>query len=233
LLGLISSVILISSLLVLSNKESSNPATQSSSPYLNGIYNASQAKSYFNNKPVKVLVRSNEILSLSLTFALKLLFDYFNNKLTEKATEEIRARELTNILNKLGPTFIKVGQSLSIRRDLLRPSYLTALSSLQDQVPPFDSKVAVDIIEKELGAPIRNIFLSGVTSTEKVIAAASLGQVYRARLLSTNTEVAVKVQRPDILETVALDMHILREAAPIIKKVAGLQSDLVGIVGVF
>jgi len=200
-------------------------------PYLNGEYNPSQANSYFRDKPFKVLSRSNQLFSSSLNFILKLVFDYLDNKLTDPDTESLRAQELTSLLTKLGPTFIKVGQSLSIRSDLLRPSYLSALSKLQDQVPPFDSKIAVRILEEELKAPISTIFLSGISPQEKVIAAASLGQVYKARLLSNNLEVAVKIQRPNIIEEVALDMYILRLVAPVVKRIAGLQSDLVGIIG--
>ena len=200
-------------------------------PYLNGEYNPSQANSYFRDKPFKVISRSNQLFSSSLNFIVKLLFDYLDNKLTDPNTESLRAQELTSLLTKLGPTFIKVGQSLSIRSDLLRPAYLSALSKLQDQVPPFDSKIAVSILEEELKAPINTIFLSGISPQEKVIAAASLGQVYKARLLSNNLEVAVKIQRPNIIEEVALDMYILRLVAPVVKRIAGLQSDLVGIIG--
>lgn len=156
--------------------------------------------------------------------------DYWAGKLFDLDTERSRAQEATTLLTTLGPTFIKVGQSLSIRRDLLRPAYLEALSKLQDQVPAFDSMKAVEIIEKELGRPFTKVFSSGISKNENVVAAASLGQVYRARLLVDNREVAVKVQRPNILENVALDMHILRSAAPVVRSLAGLQSDLVGIV---
>ena len=200
------------------------------SPYESGSYDPAEAKLYFESKPLKVTLRQGEILLASLTFGISLLSDYFNGKLTDPETETTRGKQVTKLLADLGPTFIKVGQSLSIRSDLLRPAYLQALTKLQDEVPPFDSKVAVEIIEKEIGKPINAVFKSGISSTEKVIAAASLGQVYKAKLLADNMEVAIKVQRPEILDLVALDMHILREAAPLIKKIAGLESDLVGIV---
>jgi predicted unusual protein kinase regulating ubiquinone biosynthesis (AarF/ABC1/UbiB family) len=85
-------------------------------------------------------------------------------------------------------------------------------TQLQDQVPAFETEIAKQIIERELGRPADQVF-QGLT---KPIAAASLGQVYRARLASGENkglEVAVKVQRPDILERVALDMHLIRSRA--------------------
>lgn len=208
----------------------SSTAPQPSAPYLSKVYNPQEAKIYFDQKPVAVLQRSAQILGNSLAFGLRLLNDYWSGRLFDPETEKTRSQEVTRLLTALGPTFIKVGQSLSIRRDLLRPAYLDALSKLQDQVPAFSSTEAVAIIEKELGRPVDEIFSSGMSKNVNVVAAASLGQVYRARLRVDNTEVAVKVQRPNVLENVALDMHILRTAAPLVKSLAGLQSDLVGIV---
>jgi predicted unusual protein kinase regulating ubiquinone biosynthesis (AarF/ABC1/UbiB family) len=107
----------------------------------------------------------------------------------------------------LGPSFIKVGQSLSIRTDLLSPAYVRGLKSLQDQVPPFPTPQAIKIIEDELGSSIQDVF---VDFSDEPIAAASLGQVYKAKLKVNGQEVAVKVQRPDIMNQIALDMHLLR-----------------------
>ena len=122
---------------------------------------------------------------------------------------------------------VQVGQSLSIRTDLLRPAYIAGLTQLQDQVPSFPTEIALSIIEEEIGKSPNLLFLSGMGKDAKVVAAASLGQVFKAKLRD-GSEVAVKVQRPGILEQVALDMHLLRSVAPIVKKVAGLQSDLEG-----
>jgi len=102
------------------------------------------------------------------------------------------------------------------------------LSTLQDQVPPFDTATAAAILEQEWGRPISDV-LEGQLSA-KPIAAASLGQVYKAKLRSTGQEVAIKVQRPDIEESIALDMHLLREFAPIAKRVFSLNTDTVGTV---
>ena len=200
------------------------------SPYRTSLYDPKEAAEYFNKRPLSLLKRSYEISSPVIMFGFQLYIDYLRGSLFEPAIEEQRAKDITQLLTKLGPTFIKVGQSLSIRTDLLRPAYLKELAKLQDQVPPFSSAEAVEIIEKELGVNVKSIFISGVSKEDKVVAAASLGQVYRARLARDNKEVAVKVQRPYILERVAIDMHILRSFAPILKSIAGLQSDLVGLV---
>ena len=131
------------------------------------------------------------------------------------------------LLTVLGPTFIKIGQSLSIRTDLLSPAYVRGLKSLQDQVPAFPTVEAREIIEGELGQSIDSVF-SEFSPTP--VAAASLGQVYRARLKSDGTEVAVKVQRPNIMDQIALDMHLLREIAPVARRSFNLNSDTVGTV---
>ena len=131
------------------------------------------------------------------------------------------------LLATLGPTFIKIGQSLSIRTDLLSPAYIRGLETLQDQVPAFDTDVAREILAEEWGCPVESVI---DMLPPKPVAAASLGQVYRATLKSTGQDVAIKVQRPQITEQIALDMHLLREAAPILKRTFNLNSDTVGTV---
>jgi predicted unusual protein kinase regulating ubiquinone biosynthesis (AarF/ABC1/UbiB family) len=131
------------------------------------------------------------------------------------------------LLTVLGPTFIKIGQSLSIRTDLLSPAYVRGLKTLQDQVPAFPTAEAREIIEGELGQSIDSLF-SEFSLTP--VAAASLGQVYRARLKSDGREVAIKVQRPNIMNQIALDMHFLREIAPVLRRSFNLNSDTTGTV---
>ena len=144
-----------------------------------------------------------------------------------KETEYQRGKELAELLTRLGPTFIKVGQSLSIRTDLLSPAYIRGLETLQDNVPAFETSVAKEILQAEWGRPVEAI-LENMPAAP--IAAASLGQVYRAKLKATGEEVAIKVQRPNIMTQIALDMHLLREIAPIVKRLGGLNSDTVGTV---
>jgi predicted unusual protein kinase regulating ubiquinone biosynthesis (AarF/ABC1/UbiB family) len=105
----------------------------------------------------------------------------------------------------LGPTFIKIGQSLGTRADLLPLAYIKELSTLQDQVPPFPTSEAFARIETELGRPVGDAFAE---IDAEPVASASLGQVYRARL-RTGEEVAVKVQRPNLREKVSFDIAVL------------------------
>jgi predicted unusual protein kinase regulating ubiquinone biosynthesis (AarF/ABC1/UbiB family) len=112
-------------------------------------------------------------------------------------------------LLKLGPTFIKIGQSLATRADLLPLSYIKALTSLQDNVPAFPNEVAWAIIERELGAPVPQLYAEFEPTP---VAAASLGQVYRA-ILPTGETVAVKVQRPHLDQTINFDLAVLRRMA--------------------
>ncbi|HEX8423961.1 MAG TPA: AarF/ABC1/UbiB kinase family protein [Pyrinomonadaceae bacterium] len=128
----------------------------------------------------------------------------------ESSTKEARLQKqavwLKTRLIELGPTFIKIGQSLGTRGDLLPLAYVKELSLLQDQVPPFPTTEAYARIEAELGRTLQEAYAEIDAAP---VAAASLGQVYRARL-HTGEEVAVKVQRPDLARTVAFDIAILR-----------------------
>ncbi|GLC42639.1 hypothetical protein PLESTB_001122400 [Pleodorina starrii] len=123
-----------------------------------------------------------------------------------------RAKELRTLLGKLGPALVKIGQALSARPDLLPRTYLEALSELQDRLPSFPNEIAFAVIEEELGQPVTELFSE---LSELPVAAASLGQVYRARLLD-GTDVAVKVQRPNIGETIAVDMLLLRRLMAVV-----------------
>jgi predicted unusual protein kinase regulating ubiquinone biosynthesis (AarF/ABC1/UbiB family) len=120
-----------------------------------------------------------------------------------------------------------VGQSLSIRTDLLSPAYVRGLATLQDQVPSFDTGTARIILEEEWKRPIEQV-IDNLPS--QPIAAASLGQVYKCKLKSTGQDVAVKVQRPAIKEQIALDMHLLRQAAGPLKRFFNLNTDTEGTV---
>ncbi|HET9529569.1 MAG TPA: AarF/UbiB family protein, partial [Blastocatellia bacterium] len=105
-------------------------------------------------------------------------------------------------LIRLGPTFIKMGQMLATRADLLPLEYIDELASLQDNVPPYPNRQAMKLIQDELGRPASELFSE---MSDAPIASASLGQVYRARLL-TGEVVAVKVQRPCLEALIARDL---------------------------
>lgn len=131
------------------------------------------------------------------------------------ADKEIPAlsRQARIDLQDLGPTFIKAGQMMSVRPDVLPQATLDELTKLQDAVVPFDTKIAVQQIEKELGGPLGQFFTS---ISEEPVAAASLAQVYLATLNDgKDTKVAVKVQRPSVLGTVSKDLYVLRRAAEV------------------
>lgn len=128
---------------------------------------------------------------------------------TRREREIKRARWLKDELVALGPTFIKIGQALSTRVDLLPLTYVDEMAVLQDRIPPFDTALARQFIEQELGKPVHELFRD---FPDAPIAAASLGQVYRTWLHS-GEEVAVKVQRPELLETFAVDLAALRYMA--------------------
>jgi predicted unusual protein kinase regulating ubiquinone biosynthesis (AarF/ABC1/UbiB family) len=125
----------------------------------------------------------------------------------KEAQLERQALWLKEHLLALGPTFIKIGQSLGTRGDLLPLAYVKELATLQDQVPPFPTDEAFARIEAELGRPLREAYAE---IDAEPIAAASLGQVYRARL-HTGAEVAVKVQRPHLPEIIGYDIAVLHK----------------------
>jgi len=129
--------------------------------------------------------------------------------------EGSRAESLTTAervrlaLEELGATFIKLGQFLSTRADLLPPEYQTELAKLQDSAPPFDSKTAKEMIEAELGQPTSALFAS---FDLEPLAAASIGQAHAATLRN-GAEVIVKVRRPGVVEQVEEDLEILQNLA--------------------
>lgn len=141
------------------------------------------------------------------------------------------AARLRAALEELGPTFVKFGQMLSVRQDLLPEPFARELQHLQSDVPPFPSPEARAIVERELGAGVESLF---ERFDEAPLAAASLCQVHRARL-HDGTEVVVKIQRPGIAATIEADLSLLRFLARLLDRhVARLQQfNLVGLVEEF
>ncbi len=134
---------------------------------------------------------------------------FLGGETNREKNQEKQAVWLKKELIELGPTFIKIGQSMGTRADLLPLPFVKALGELQDNVPPFPNEIAFARIEAELGRKISDVYAEFELQP---VAAASLGQVYRARL-HTGEEVAVKVQRPNLESTVRGDIAILKKVA--------------------
>ncbi len=167
-------------------------------------YNPATNNARYSNRPFTVLARLISIVFPFSRFALGVWWDNFRGNSIPK--QKKRARQLIKILTKLGPAYIKIGQALSTRPDVVPPAYLEELTTLQDKIPSFPNEVAFRFIEEELGKPPEEIYAE---LSPEPIAAASLGQVYKGRL-KTGEEVAVKVQRPNLDRRITLDVYIMR-----------------------
>jgi predicted unusual protein kinase regulating ubiquinone biosynthesis (AarF/ABC1/UbiB family) len=170
-------------------------------------YNANAIARYYSLRPWLAIARAIKIVWFFAGFILGLKWDEWRGEVERNKFK--RAIQLRQILTSLGPTFIKVGQALSTRPDLIRKDFLDELIKLQDQLPPFDNAIAYRIIETQLNASVAEIYSELSPSP---VAAASLGQVYRGRLYS-GEEVAVKVQRPNLRPVITLDLYLMRWAA--------------------
>ncbi|MDJ0553316.1 MAG: AarF/ABC1/UbiB kinase family protein [Microcoleaceae cyanobacterium MO_207.B10] len=170
-------------------------------------YDPEAIAEYYRYRMWLVIWRFLRIVFSFAGFFVGVLWDKWRYQKVEDTPQ--RATQLRKILTGLGPTFIKVGQALSTRPDLVRKDFLEELTKLQDQLPPFDNEMAISIIESELGQTIEEVFQE---ISPKPVAAASLGQVYKARLRS-GEEVAVKVQRPHLLPVITLDLYLMRWGA--------------------
>lgn len=179
-------------------------------------YDAEAIAQHYRKLPLLVVRRMVTIVWILGGFFLRLKWDEWRG--IEEKTKYKRARQLRELLTKLGPTYIKVGQALSTRPDLVRKDFLEELTKLQDQLPPFDSAIAFEIIEQELNRSLKEIYRE---ISPKPVAAASLGQVYRA-VLHSGEEVAVKVQRPNLEPRLTLDLFIMRSGIRKIKSLLPL-----------
>ncbi|CAI0436773.1 unnamed protein product [Linum tenue] len=184
-----------------------------SSEFLPTVYDPATISAYWGKRPQAVATRIVQLLSVAGGFLSRILWDVINNKVNEN--QVARAIELREIVTSLGPAYIKLGQALSIRPDILSPVAMTELQKLCDKVPSFPDDIAMALLEEELGEPWQNIY-SELSSSP--IAAASLGQVYKGRLKETGELVAVKVQRPFVLETVTVDLFVIRNLGLFLRK---------------
>ncbi|XP_024533437.1 uncharacterized protein LOC9641772 [Selaginella moellendorffii] len=189
------------------------------------VYSPQAISAYWGKRPAAVFTRIFQLLGVAGGFLSHLAGDIVSKKLKEN--EVARAIELREIVTSLGPAYIKLGQALSIRPDILSPAAMTELQKLCDKVPSFPNDIAMDLIEKELGQPWTELYSELSPSP---IAAASLGQVYKGRLKETGEPVAVKVQRPYVLETVTIDLYIIRKLGLALRKFPQIATDVVGLV---
>jgi ubiquinone biosynthesis protein len=153
----------------------------------------------------------------SLRFATRV----FLNKLRRQrqSWQALLGQSMTELCTALGATFIKIGQILSTRCDLLPPDVTTPLTSLQDRIKPFAFRYVPAIIQAQLGNPLHEIFAE---FEEQPISSASIASVYRARL-HTGQQVAVKVRRPDIVRKVRNDLRLMRFCARIMARLPAMR----------
>ncbi len=145
---------------------------------------------------------------------IKILAFYGFGHIVDSKFNEIKAPEnLRKAFEELGPTFIKIGQILSTRPDILSEAYINELSKLQDKVPENDFSDINKLFFEEFNISIEDAFL---TFYKKPLASASISQVYSARL-HNNEEVIVKIQRPEIKEKMNMDLNILKKYLPLEK----------------
>jgi ubiquinone biosynthesis protein len=177
------------------------------------------------SKRYKHLKRLKEILQVISKEGLGFTIDYLGIDKTLKLPWHIRqtgktkniipmASRVRVVLEQLGPTFIKLGQVLSTRADLLPPGYLKELELLQDNIPPLSFEQMEKVIEEELVKPIKQVF-SEINNNP--IASASIGQVYKASLV-TGEQVIIKVQRPGISKIIETDLEIISDLAHLLEE---------------
>ena len=177
------------------------------------VYDKAQIQKYWDKQGGALQRRWGEFLSLSVPFLTKVATLAITGGSAELSkNDRALAKDARIIIEKLGPTYIKAGQMMSVRPDVLPQAALDELAVLQDSVKAFETSVAIDTIESELGGPLAEFFDE---ISETPVAAASLAQVYRAKLKGKDEYVAVKVQRPKILDTVSKDLYVLRRAAEV------------------
>ncbi|CAI6007529.1 unnamed protein product [Closterium sp. NIES-65] len=189
------------------------------------VYDPDLIATYWQKRPGAIFSRIVQLLAVSGDFLTKVAADIVTKKLKENEVK--RAMELREIVTSLGPAYIKLGQALSIRPDILSPAAMVELQKLCDKVPSFDNDIAMALMEDELGLPPSEVFSE---LSPAPIAAASLGQVYKGKLKSTGEAVAVKVQRPYVLETVTIDLYIIRRLGLALRGIPQIATDVVGLV---
>ena len=181
-------------------------------------YDLAAIEAYLDEHPLTVLRRTVVVSAQALRVGTLLLLDWHTGAWERNMDQ--RAEMCLHIIEDLGPSFIKLAQLMSTRVDMMPPAYLQHFSKLQDRVRPFSTADARDILTAELGCPPEQIFQ---TISAKPVAAASIGQVYRGILQDHfgGQEVAIKIQRPNILENSSLDLFVIRKIISFIGTLPG------------
>ena len=158
--------------------------------------------------------RIGEIAQVATRHGFGYLIEGRRHRGTEDGVPSARGRHLREMLDELGPTFVKFGQVLSTRPDIVPPDIVAELRALQDDVRPFAFTDVERVISEELGQPIERLFLE---FDEEPLASASIGQVHSA-VLPNRRRVAVKVQRPLAQATIESDIQLMYQAARIVSE---------------
>ncbi|CAL5225145.1 g7925 [Coccomyxa viridis] len=190
-------------------------------------YDAQEVAAYWAQRPVALATRSMQVFAAALWVGSGLLYDQATGGMKRNAPQ--RAKQVRTVIERLGAAYIKVAQAISTRVDILSPEYLIEIERLQDDVPPFPTVQALKTVERSLGRPTAEVFAS---ISPKPLAAASLGQVYRATLTQRygGGDVAIKVQRPEVRKSVALDLLLMRQAATFAQRFPQVSTDWVGLI---
>ncbi|MGD1853528.1 MAG: ABC1 kinase family protein [Leptolyngbyaceae cyanobacterium] len=191
-------------------------------------YDPDAIADYYRARPLQIFWRLVELVWTFLGFGLGLLWDRQTG--SQAKNEAKRATQLREVLTKLGPAYIKIGQALSTRPDLVPPAFMEELVKLQDQIPPFPNEIAFRLIKEDLGQTPQAIYAE---ISSDPVAAASLGQVYKGKL-RTGEDVAIKVQRPGLTVQITRDIYLLRRMAQwACNNLSIVRSDLVSIMDEF
>jgi len=199
--------------------EGDNKPTLSAPPLLPRVYSWDALHEYWSIRPMTTLGRLLEIGGSLSPLMVRSLWDFKVSPLllednTENANSDDKkelmrqhAAEWRHVLTRLGPAFVKAGQQLSIRPDLVPPVVLEELQKLCDSVQPVPDEIAMAVLEQELGQKPDDLF-----DNLRLVASASLGQVYKGTLKNSNNkeEVAVKIQRPGMVQAFSLDLFLLQ-----------------------
>jgi len=186
------------------------------------VYDVPAIREYWSERPLASARRAGGLVAKLSAWAFSVLSDVASGNVETNSRK--RAAAMRDLISEQGPAFVKVGQAIAIRPDLLPQAYLDELQKLLDQVAPFGGAEARSTIEASLGdgVTLDDVFEDAATAFAQPVAAASIGQVYKATLRpdapgvdqsesdAWGRVVAVKVQRPDILGVVTLDLLVIR-----------------------